>query len=174
MERSARTIAKNAGLNSYYTGKPCKHGHVSRRRVHNKECVACKRNRLKKWRIKNKKRHNENNRNSYHQVGRTKAVYYKKWRTANPAKYKAIVRRRGVKAGAKGTHTADDIQILFKAQSGKCVGCRISLIKGYHVDHKTPLSRNGSNYPRNLQLLCQPCNDSKGTKTQAEWEEWRG
>lgn len=41
------------------------------------------------------------------------------------------------------------------------------------IDHKTPLSRGGSNWPGNIQLLCLPCNDSKGTKTMDEWITWR-
>ena len=36
--------AKAAGLDSYFTGKPCKHGHISIRRVSNGHCVECKQN----------------------------------------------------------------------------------------------------------------------------------
>lgn len=30
-----------AGAKTYFTGKPCKHGHVDRRRVSSRECVMC-------------------------------------------------------------------------------------------------------------------------------------
>jgi hypothetical protein len=31
------------GRRTYFTGKPCKHGHVADRLVRNSECVVCKR-----------------------------------------------------------------------------------------------------------------------------------
>lgn len=36
-------------------------------------------------------------------------------------------------------------------------------IKG-HIDHITPLKLGGSNWPRNLQLLCASCNIIKNAK----------
>lgn len=36
-----RTEAAKTGMKRYYTGKPCKHGHVSERWVYNGHCVAC-------------------------------------------------------------------------------------------------------------------------------------
>lgn len=79
--------------------------------------------------------------------------------------------RRARKIGAVGRYTTADISLLWKAQNAKCVGCGYSLELSCTVDHKIPLSRGGSNWPENLQLLCKPCNSSKGTKTM---EEWRG
>jgi 5-methylcytosine-specific restriction endonuclease McrA len=32
-----------------------------------------------------------------------------------------------------------------------------------------PLSRGGSNWPSNLQLLCKTCNSSKNNRTMEEW-----
>lgn len=37
----SRDAAKAAGLNYYYTGKPCKHGHFSKRFVRSTHCHAC-------------------------------------------------------------------------------------------------------------------------------------
>lgn len=38
-----------------------------------------------------------------------------------------------------------------------------------HIDHVMPLRLGGSNYIENIQLLCRPCNLSKGSKHPAVW-----
>ena len=37
-----RKEAKEQGLKKYFTGKPCKHGHISERRVDSRGCIACR------------------------------------------------------------------------------------------------------------------------------------
>lgn len=39
----SRADAKGAGLTRFFTGVPCKHGHVCERRVNNTSCVECHR-----------------------------------------------------------------------------------------------------------------------------------
>lgn len=41
MKIVTRLEAAKAGLNRFYTGKKCKHGHDSERWVHNGACVKC-------------------------------------------------------------------------------------------------------------------------------------
>ena len=43
MEIISRKEAKEKGLSFYFTGKPCKHGHIAKRRIANNLCVACQR-----------------------------------------------------------------------------------------------------------------------------------
>lgn len=45
--------ARAKGLKRYFTGKPCKHGHVALRNVANKTCMACLRVTSKKMAAKN-------------------------------------------------------------------------------------------------------------------------
>ena len=71
--------------------------------------------------------------------------------------------------GAEGSHTAADILALFDAQGGVCVYCKRQLGTAYHVDHIHPLSRGGSNWPTNLQLLCARCNNNKRATDPAEY-----
>lgn len=93
-----------------------------------------------------------------------------RWVKANPEAAKAIThRRRAKKAGTEGFYTAADVARMIERQQGLCNGCILPLPKNYHVDHVTPLSRGGSNWPTNLQLLCPTCNTSKGSKTMDEW-----
>lgn len=52
MQIITRKEAKEKGLARYYTGKPCKHGHLSERTVPNKRCMACHRERQNKSYVK--------------------------------------------------------------------------------------------------------------------------
>jgi hypothetical protein len=38
---SSRTVARAAGLKRFFTGRPCKHGHLSERYVSTGSCIAC-------------------------------------------------------------------------------------------------------------------------------------
>ncbi len=42
-KKSSRKDAKSAERNRYYTGKECKHGHVSERWTHSGSCIECDR-----------------------------------------------------------------------------------------------------------------------------------
>jgi hypothetical protein len=41
-ERKERTEARLAGAKTYFTGKPCKNGHVSPRYTVSGDCIACR------------------------------------------------------------------------------------------------------------------------------------
>lgn len=59
---------------------------------------------------------------------------------------------------------------LYGQQEGICAGCKIHFpFKIMEVDHILPRSRGGNDHPENLQLLCPPCNRSKGNRTMSEW-----
>ena len=40
-----------------------------------------------------------------------------------------------------------------------------------HLEHKTPLSRGGTNEYDNLSVACQSCNCRKHTKTECEFKK---
>lgn len=91
----------------------------------------------------------------------------------------AQARRRGFATGAPGHFASADIVRLWHRQRGECAACGVKCGKrpadsgAYHVDHIMPLARGGSNWPRNLQILCPACNCSKGAKTEAEFRRYR-
>ena len=101
------------------------------------------------------------------------------WSAANPDKVaEKYRRRRAVKSGADGSHTAEDVKAIFESQRGLCASCPEKLIKSdknrYHVDHIQPLSKGGGNDKYNLQCLCPECNRRKSAKDPLDWARENG
>ena len=57
---------------------------------------------------------------------------------------------------------------LLVAQNGRCGICETT-DGPFHVDHRRPISRGGSNERSNLWILCAPCNLSKNDRTVEEF-----
>lgn len=95
---------------------------------------------------------------------------WKRWAVANHEQVLAKGRlRHARKKGADGRHTGAEIKALFARQNGKCASCSKSLKLGYHADHILPLSKGGSNWITNIQLLCPTCNQRKWAKDPLRW-----
>lgn len=107
------------------------------------------------------------------------AARVRKYNQSNPEKQAAINRNyRARKRSSGGTNTAADIKAILTNQRGLCANCKTKLFKSgakkYHVDHIMPLALGGSNWPSNLQCLCQFCNLSKGAKHPDDWAAENG
>lgn len=88
-----------------------------------------------------------------------------RWREKNPEKARAKCHnRRAMRRNNGGRHSAEDIKDILAMQKGKCAYCRCRLGKKYHIDHIVAIINGGSNDRKNLQMLCQPCNQSKHAK----------
>lgn len=109
----------------------------------------------------------------------------KEWREANLDRAKEINRRsrlkninrvlfsnrirRARKFGAAGSHTFQEIQLVYQYQQGKCFHCGIEFNGKYTEDHVIPLVRGGTDYIENIVLMCRSCNSRKGTRLLHEW-----
>jgi len=100
---------------------------------------------------------------------------HRRWKENNPGAMKAhAMNRRARKQSSEGFHSAADISRIRRAQRDNCACCRVKLNGGGHVDHIIPLSRGGSNWANNLQLLCEKCNLSKHKRDPIEFMQSRG
>ena len=103
----------------YFTGRPCKRGHVSER-YKSGQCIECEK--------------------TYHQP-------------------KITVDKEKKRRVASEWYKKNKI-----SQKNKCAICKSDISTSYHVDHIIPISKGGSNWPKNIQALCPPCNLSKHAK----------
>ena len=96
-----------------------------------------------------------------------KRIYEKKHYQKYPEKGREKSRRRiARKLNAPGSHTAEQINFLRIISGGFCLGHN----KPPHwvgkekltVDHITPLTKGGSDYIENIQMMCGSCNSAKG------------
>ncbi len=86
----------------------------------------------------------------------------------NFQEWKAGIKRRSVSIDPKRRK-------VFEAAGGICFYCKTKLeIAGeWHIEHKLPRSRGGTDHYSNLTAACVPCNYAKGTKTHTEFIEQR-
>lgn len=129
----------------------------------------------RQYRLENKDKIAQRKREYYYRdIEKTRLKSRKRsaeWRKNNPDKVIASFNRRRARImNAGGTFTSADIALHLKSQKGLCWYCECDLQKtGYHVEHRVPLSRGGSNAPDNICLSCPTCNLKKGDKLPHEW-----
>lgn len=198
MKKITRSKAIKLGLVRYYTGVPCRNGHISERMVRAWKCLQCKREKYKRW----KKRHPDKYRqmlekkmektkrlSRYRWFRDRRALYAKEYAQRNREKVKEKKRkykktisfrlerkraRFNRRAKIKGTFNSDDILILLYKQQHRCAICKEKGIrKGYDIDHKVALCNGGANSPDNLQLVCRKCHIEKSKKDYLIWKKRR-
>src|SRR5215471_1351729 len=73
MRKISRTDALSKGEKFFFTGKPCKRGHVAARQVQNYECVECKAINSKDWHEKHRE-HDRARHKAYYQENKEKEL----------------------------------------------------------------------------------------------------
>lgn len=92
------------------------------------------------------------------------------WRRENPLVVRAQAHRRRARLrAAVGDYTAEDVRAIYAQQGGRCWWCGVSVGDDYHIDHRIPLVKGGSNDANNIVIACPSCNLSKGGKMPHEW-----
>lgn len=89
-----------------------------------------------------------------------------------PGRMKTMRRRIRV-LGLKGSHTQEQIMEKYHYHGEACYYCKQPLtIKEMTIDHRIPVSRNGTNFIANIVPCCGSCNSSKCNKTEKEFIQY--
>lgn len=159
----SREEALKIGLSRYFTGKLCRHGHVSERYVGNRLCVTCMALRNKRRDKKAYKKYWE----SYYseEVKNKRTEKARKRRELNPykvRKFKKLRKQRLIQATIKCEK--DKIAVAEMYIQAR----RLTLETGidHCVDHIIPLAHKdvcGLHTAANLQIMTAKDNRKKGT-----------
>lgn len=181
----------------YFTGLPCKNGHIAIRHIVDGGCKTCKYERDKFRRLSDPeaacervKRHYSQNsekirarRRAHHHATYPEREDFRvaaqervrAWAKANPDRARANHRNgKARRRNVLGLHTAEDVARIFKMQRGRCAYCRQQLPSKFEVDHIQPIAKGGTNDARNIQLSCGKCNREKAAKDPITYAQMLG
>jgi hypothetical protein len=111
------SAAKAAGAKQYFTGVPCKHGHICMRDVSDRSCYECKLAKAAEWKKHNAEQHAEKNK-AWAKANPEKARRTQlKQRSKDPKRYWATstfqnARKRAALKNVPFAITTEDIYIL--------------------------------------------------------------
>jgi 5-methylcytosine-specific restriction endonuclease McrA len=181
---TTRAEAKKTGSKYYFTGQPCKHGHIAPRKTKG-ACVEC----LKaEWAADNERRKGEPKTEAAKAAGRryyernkeavvaraqsrtveSKNAYKKKHKVENPDYYKSLVnarRRRFRDATPKWLTAEHKMEIRLKYRLAIELSRKLGV--PYAVDHTIPLQGEdvcGLHVPWNMEVITQEQNLKKSNK----------
>lgn len=90
LNKITRKEATAAGMKRYYTGKPCKHGHVSERQTSNGTCVECASSKKSEYYKTNQSKRQEHNSRYYKKNEEAIRQVNAEWRNDNPERMAKI------------------------------------------------------------------------------------
>lgn len=188
MEIITRAEARAQGLAHYFTGKPCKHGHVEKRRTKDGQCLKCERESAARRRAANPEKSREADRRYYEANRKVVLDANRRWRAANPERAREISREADLryreanpaKAAAWSGYSSavrrgaavwtDEEDHLFPLDMVNATvhfyaeAIRLTEETGirHEVDHIIPICEGGMHRPENLQVLPWLENRKKG------------
>lgn len=90
----SRQHAKANGLKHYFTGKPCKHGHIDKRYTSTNKCFSCNYKDAQRWKSENPEKIKESSKKTKQKQGKGKLAAWKKAWDERNAEHKRIYRAK--------------------------------------------------------------------------------
>ena len=138
-------------MKHYFTGKPCKRGHIANRLLCDRSCVECNKEKRARYYKEDPEKYRELRRQAYaanpDKERKIAKLRSREWRANNPGHRNALKRKYIADKGKRTPAWADTTQIVKFYK-----GCP----KGFHVDHIYPLRGkyvSGLHVVENLQYL---------------------
>jgi hypothetical protein len=175
--------ARRRGLKRYFTGKPCKRGHVAEQYVSTLACVECYRTLKRAWRVANPEKYraqDQRYRAAHPEKKRAKDQRYRaahpekvraqdrRWRVTNPARYAAKAGLSDARRRAPGCVPDDfdfEATVPFYDEARRRTH---ETGTPHEVDHKHALCLGGLHIASNLQVITEAANQEKGKAEKAE------
>lgn len=173
MRTTTRKEALEKGERFYFTGKPCRRGHIEQRRVLNWNCLGCetavnadRKEYISEWQRENKdrvatrnQRWRDTNREQHRAANR-------QWIRDNPEKANAALARRRARQ-LRATPSWADHQAIAAIYAE---AARLTRETGvpHEVDHEVPLAGRhvcGLHVHQNLRVVTRAVNRRKGNRT---------
>jgi len=152
-----RSEAAEKNLSHYYTGKCCKHGHLSERRVKDRVCMECENVKRINFRLNNPEKAKEKAKASYARNRKNHLQNKRKYRQENKGKIAALnaSRKKVVKLRTPSWLTDFD-KLKIKCMYQMAAMYARENGEQFHVDHVIPLQGvnvSGLHVPLNLQIM---------------------
>ena len=161
------------GLKHYFTGKPCKHGHVERRRVNDRICMQCTRDFHKKIRETFPVTHSGKKKASYERTKEKHLAQKRIYRQANKAKVNALAKAYKVRKKNRIPKWVDKDHMWLIKEAYELAQLRTKQFGfSWHVDHIVPIQGelvSGLHVIENLQVIPGVENIKKKNKFEIDY-----
>lgn len=179
----SKNEALSLGLKKYFTGRPCRNGHVSERFCNSGRCLDCSVVNQRAWRDSNPEKSRESSRKWKKENPEKFLKSSMAWRSKNPEKCRESVRkwmdvnpdklrknsalRRAALNGAKPKWLSKEHLAEISSIYRSAVDLELKTGVKHHVDHIVPLQGknvSGLHVPWNLQVIPAVENMKKGNR----------
>lgn len=172
MDIVSRKEAKEKGLTHYFTGTPCIHGHIARRRVNDRNCAECDKLHKNIYRYKYPEKTREIKKANYYKHRDKHLAKRKRYVEKNRAKVNALAKAYKVRKKNRIPMWVDKKHMWLIKEAYELAALRTKQF-GYswHVDHVIPLQGelvSGLHVIENLRVIPGVDNIKKKNKYEIE------
>lgn len=157
----SRAEAAASGLKRYFTGKPCRHGHIDQRLICNKDCYTCSKVRAAAY-FRTEKGLQALRDYQKTERGRESMHRYRISEKGKTASRLGQAKRRARQQSVEGDFTQADF-LKLRAVQKKCHICKkpFTKAKPATIDHIIPIALGGTHNLGNIALAHGGCNSRK-------------